>query len=227
MELMLTAPAPPPQPMLRTFHTIFHYCRTHPQTYRLKPWIVCPQELWICETRTNCRLYSIFLSPEVNNDCHTAQALLPQLQPQIPPPGERKDRHRRRVRGRENIGSGNGFRGNWPLFPWSREGKRVRRRGRETRVREREREGLACPGYTAMWSSASWIASSSNASWWHWTHSAVPSGSRTTNCSSTTRSITSSAWCPSASSHLQQVFRSFWANQMGGQACRRSAYGSV
>lgn len=29
MELTLTGPAPPPQPMLHTFHTVSQYCRTH------------------------------------------------------------------------------------------------------------------------------------------------------------------------------------------------------
>ncbi len=46
---------------------------------------------------------------------------------------------------------------------------------------------------------------------WHLTHSAVPWGSRAMNCSSTTRSTTSSTSRGSAMSHLRQVSWSCWA----------------
>ncbi len=46
---------------------------------------------------------------------------------------------------------------------------------------------------------------------WHLTHSAVPRGSRAMNCSSTTRSTTSSTSRGSAMSHLRQASWSCWA----------------
>lgn len=49
----------------------------------------------------------------------------------------------------------------------------------------------------------------------HWTHSAVPFGSQATNCSSTTRLTMSPAPCSPASSHLEKVPQSCWANANG------------
>ncbi len=78
-----------------------------------------------------------------------------------------------------------------------------------TETREGEREllnrGSPTPGHATIWSSASWMACVSDVGRWHWTHSAVRRGSRTMNCSSTTRSITPSTSRDSAMSHLRQA----------------------
>ncbi len=81
-------------------------------------------------------------------------------------------------------------------------------REREMGGKGEEREGT---GHAAIWSSASWMACANDVGRWHWTHSAVRRGSRTTNCSSTTRSITPSTSRGSAMSHLRQASRSCWA----------------
>ncbi len=91
----------------------------------------------------------------------------------------------------------------------------LEREGREGGEREGEREllnrGSPTPGHATIWSSASWMACVSDVGRWHWTHSAVRRGSRTMNCSSTTRSITPSTSRDSAMSHLRQASRSCWA----------------
>ncbi len=100
------------------------------------------------------------------------------------------------------------------LHPWPGSWYRARERG-ERRRGERERErlvrGSPTPGHATIWSSASWMACVSDVGRWHWTHSAVRRGSRTMNCSSTTRSITPSTSRDSAMSHLRQASRSCWA----------------
>ncbi len=57
--------------------------------------------------------------------------------------------------------------------------------------RERETEGRVSPTpwHATIWSSASWMARSSNVGRWHWTHCTVFFGNRAMNCSSTTRSM--------------------------------------
>ncbi len=75
--------------------------------------------------------------------------------------------------------------GSWDWEGDGREG------GRE-RERERLGRGSPTPGHAARWSSASWMAWPSDVGRWHRTYSAVRRGSRVTNCSSTTRSITPS-----------------------------------
>lgn len=60
---------------------------------------------------------------------------------------------------------------------------------RREHEREKKRNGVWCmqiPGNATKWSSGSLITSSSDASWWRWTYSAVPSGTWVRNCSSTT-----------------------------------------
>ncbi len=114
-----------------------------------------------------------------------------------------------------------GLRGHRQPRPGSGDGARERGRweGRGERERERERElagarrprGSPTPGHAARWSSASWMAWASDVGRWHWTHSAVRRGSRSTNCSSTTRSITPSTSRGSAKSHLRHASRSCWA----------------
>ncbi len=94
-------------------------------------------------------------------------------------------------------------------WDWARE--RRRWEGREAgseRQRERLGRGSPTPGHAARWSSASWMAWASDVGRWHWTHSAVRRGSRATNCSSTTRSITPSTSRGSAKSHLRHASRS-------------------
>ncbi len=83
--------------------------------------------------------------------------------------------------------------------------------GERERERERVGRGSPTPGHAARWSSASWMAWASDVGRWHWTHSAVRRGSRATNCSSTTRSITPSTSRGSAKSHLRHASRSCWA----------------
>ncbi len=65
-----------------------------------------------------------------------------------------------------------------------------RKIGGDTEGEEREREtdgrGSPTPWHATIWSSASWMARSSDAGRWHWTHCAVALGSRAINCSSTT-----------------------------------------
>ncbi len=108
-----------------------------------------------------------------------------------------------------------GSRGHRQSRPGSGDGARERGRweGRGERERERERvgRGSPTPGHAARWSSASWMAWASDVGRWHWTHSAVRRGSRATNCSSTTRSITPSTSRGSAKSHLRHASRSCWA----------------
>ncbi len=122
---------------------------------------------------------------------------------------------------------------------WYRTRERERE-GREGRAREREREGrkggererlvrgLPTPGNATRWSSASWMACVSDVGRWHWTHSAVPRGSRVMNCSSTTRSITSSTSRgkhPGAVEPSQTVGRSPLAPRSGSVDGAARGYG--
>lgn len=55
----------------------------------------------------------------------------------------------------------------WPLFLWCKDGKRAKRR--RGSMRERGMGWSACLSQEMQtkWSFASWIASSSDAGWWH------------------------------------------------------------
>ncbi len=77
--------------------------------------------------------------------------------------------------------------------------------------REREMDGRVSPTpwHATIWSSASWMARSSDTGRWHWTHCAVFLGSRAINCSSTTRSMIWSTPPSPANSHLRQASRSW------------------
>ncbi len=77
--------------------------------------------------------------------------------------------------------------------------------------RERETDGRVSPTlwHATIWSSASWMARSSDAGWWHWTHCAVFLGSRAINCSITTRSMIWSTPPSPANSYLRQASRSW------------------
>ncbi len=77
--------------------------------------------------------------------------------------------------------------------------------------RERETEGRdsPTPWHAAIWSSASWMARSSDVGLWHWTHCAVFVGNRAMNCSSTTRSMIWSTLLSPANSHLRHASRSW------------------
>ncbi len=94
-----------------------------------------------------------------------------------------------------------------------------RRIGGDTEGEEREREtdgrGSPTPWHATIWSSASWMARSSDAERWHWTHCAVALGSRAINCSSTTWSMTWSTPPSPANSHLRQASRSWRAITKG------------
>ncbi len=81
----------------------------------------------------------------------------------------------------------------------------------EGEERERETDGRVSPTpwHATIWSSASWMARSSDAGRWHWTHCAVALGSRAINCSSTTWSMTWSTPPSPANSHLRQASRSW------------------
>ncbi len=83
--------------------------------------------------------------------------------------------------------------------------------------RERETEGRdsPTPWHAAIWSSASWMARSSDVGRWHWTHCAVFVGNRAMNCSSTTRSMIWSTSLSPANSHLRHASRSWWAITKG------------
>ncbi len=124
------------------------------------------------------------------------------------PAAEGKARDCRREDGGAAVGSAppphRGHRSPWPLpllggargAACTRDlgaGTGREREGREGGEREGERErlirGSPTPGHATIWSSASWMACVSDVGRWHWTHSAVRRGSRTMNCSSTTRSL--------------------------------------
>ncbi len=94
-----------------------------------------------------------------------------------------------------------------------------RRIGGDTEGEEREREtdgrGSPTPWHATIWSSASWMARSSDAGRWHWTHCAVALGSRAINCSSTTWSMTWSTPPSPANSHLRPASRSWRAITKG------------
>ncbi len=106
---------------------------------------------------------------------------------------------------------------------WARGTTPARDLGREiggdTEGEERERETDSrvspTPWHATIWSSASWMARSSDAGRWHWTYCAVFVGSRAINCSSTTRSMICSTPPSPANSHLRQASRSWWAITKG------------
>ncbi len=61
--------------------------------------------------------------------------------------------------------------------------------GSEERERETDGRISPTPWHATIWSSTSWMARSSDAGRWHWTHCTVLLGSRAINCSSTTWSM--------------------------------------
>ncbi len=109
------------------------------------------------------------------------------------------------------------------LWTWE-EGQVWRKKTRgEGRERETDGRDSPTPGHATIWSSASWMAYFNDAGQWHWTHWAVFLGSRATNCSSTTLSMTSSTSLSPAISHLRQASPSCCAITKGRPHSPRSS----
>ncbi len=121
--------------------------------------------------------------------------------------------HSRRLRCRSSSPSG------WALgsTPARDLGRKDGGEKEEEGGRERETEGRdsPTPWHAAIWSSASWMARSSDVGRWHWTHCAFFLGNRAMNCSSTTRSMIWSMSLSPANSHLRHASWSWWAITKG------------